>query len=247
MTESSRKTELEKQIDAYVKGELTESEVQDLWTELLKDPEYINHLETEIDVARYYQQQANKSSNYNQYWQWFAAAAAVILIVVGLNIFSNNSLNNYTVENILLRDNLATAQVMRSGDASFEIVDSLLNLGFENAVNNNLEKALDIYHKVIKKYPNTAYAAKAHLNIGILTYNMEQYQTSISNFKKVLSLIDKNDFIREQAYWYMGNAFINIEKFENAKKALQNAYQLSGEHKQEAKHLLDKLSKKIGQ
>ncbi len=245
MENKNQNIKLEKQIDDYVKGKLTEEKAQKLWAELLKRPEYINQLQTEIDLTRYHQQQTAQKNSFGQYKHWFAAAAAVILIVAGINIFSSEALNDYTIEAILLRDNLATANVMRSGEPNFKTVDSLLNLGFQNAVNGKIEDALAVYNKVINKYPNSIYAAKAHLNIGILTYNSGNYEASIENFAQTLSIIDENPFIEEQAYWYIGNALINIEKFEQAREAIYKAVQLNGLHKQHALRLLKKLDRKL--
>jgi hypothetical protein len=55
MTEETRNTELEKKIDAYIKGNLSNDEVKSLWVDLLRQPEYISLLKTEIDVTRLHQ------------------------------------------------------------------------------------------------------------------------------------------------------------------------------------------------
>lgn len=238
------KKELEKKIDAYVKGDLSENEAQKMWAELLKHPLYIDWLQTEIDLTRHHRQ-TTRQGNFQQYWKWAAAAAAVVLVVAGLNLLSSETLNDYTVERILLRENLATAGVMRSDEPNSEIVDSLLNIGFESAVSGNINKAVSIYEEVIEKYPNTPYAAKAHLNTGIITYNRGKYTSAISSFEKVVSVVDQNNFIIEQAYWYMGNALINIEKYRRAHEALKKAYQLNGIHKEDAQRLLEKLKQEL--
>ncbi len=247
MENNSENIELEKSIDAYIKGKLTETEAEKLWAELLMRPDYISRLQTQIDLTRYHQQNAAQKTGYGQYWRWFAAAAAVVLVVAGINFFSGEALSGYTIETILLRKNLASATVMRSEDPHLEIVDSLLNSGYEKAVEGNTAEAIAIYNKVISQYPNTIFAAKAYLNLGILTYNSDEFESSILNFKKVLSIVDQNSFIKEQAYWYLGNALLNVEKLEQAREAIYKAAQLNGVHRQQALRLLEKLDKKSGQ
>lgn len=247
MSSDTPNIKFEQGIDAYLKGNLTEKEAQELWAELLKQPEYIDLLETEIDLTRYYQQSQSRQTGYRQYWRWAAAAAAVFLIVIGINIFSSETLNDYTIDSIFLQDNLATSGIMRSDEPNAEYVDSLLNLGFEKAINGNVTEALSIYNEVIEKFPDTIYAAKAHLNIGILIYNKGDFARSVDSFKKVLSITAEDEFIREQAYWYMANALVNVGNIQKAEKALQSTYHLNGVHRQQALWLLDKLNKKAGQ
>ncbi len=247
MKNEAQNIEIEKKIGAYLRGDLTENQAQKLWVELLKYPEYIERLQTEIDISRYYRHQTNEKGNYSQYWHWFASAAAVILIVAGINIFSSGGLKDHTIDTILLNDNLATANVMRSAEPNFEIIDSVLNTAFENALNSKFDEALTIYNEVIAQYPETVYAAKAFLNIGIIAYNSGEFEKSVARFKKAASTADQNTFIKEQATWYWGNALINTGQHKQAREVLQQTYQLNGVHRNHAARLLEKLNEKLAE
>lgn len=49
-----RDLELEKQIDAYLKGNLSEDEALKLWERLFKDPDYIQLMKTELALKSIY-------------------------------------------------------------------------------------------------------------------------------------------------------------------------------------------------
>lgn len=234
----------EQKIDAYIKGHLKEDEVQELWVNLLKEPKNIDYLQTELDLTRYHRQKNH--SKPKQYWKWFAAVAAVAVVAVGLNLFFSEPVSDGTIEQIVLRDNLATARVMRSGSSTSETVDSLLNTGFENAINDNIDEALVTYQKVVTTYPYTAHAAKASMNLGIINYNRGKYRKAIHNLKNTLSSIKQNRYMLEQVYWYLGNALINTQAYDRAANTLHKTYQLNGVHAEAALKLLKKLNQERG-
>src|SRR5699024_5420796 len=227
MSRDTPDMKLEQQIDAYIKGHLTEKEAQKLWRKLLKHPEYIDRLETEIDVARYHRQVKPKNRIWT-YRRWIMAAAAIILIVVGINVFSSQTSKRYTIESISLFDDLATSETVRSDKSDFKEAGALLNLAFSKAVNGNTDEARSIYSEIINNHPGTVYAAKAHLNIGIIAYNKGNFETSIDNFNKTLSINISDNYLNEQAFWYSANALINAGKVEEARQALQNTSHLNG-------------------
>ncbi len=83
----TRYTAIEEDIDAYLKGALSEREVERLWIQLLKKPAYIALLETEIDLLRIYMVRQEAVNNKPSEWKWTATAAAVIILVIMIMAF----------------------------------------------------------------------------------------------------------------------------------------------------------------
>lgn len=245
--EKSRDIELEKKIDAYIKGELSPEEVDDLWVELLKKPEYIDLLETEIDIKRLYEERQKKERPV-YYLKWIAAAAAVILIVVAINFFathSQKSIQEWTQTEITLSENLASAPVTRSA-TEVASPDSMLNIGFKAAVEGNIERAKEIYNSILQQYDDPVVVSKAYLNLGILQYNSGNFETSIESFSNAIAINQNDRLLTERAYWYMGHAYINTNQLKEARSAIQQAYNLGEIYKDEAFKMLKRLDYELG-
>ncbi len=260
MNKISRDIELERKIDAYVKGNLSEQEARKLWEKLLQRPEYIELLKTELGVKSILEKRS--SNNYSssteensviysiqRSWKWMAAAAAVALLVVSINFFqldTNTSLQSETPAQFNLAENLSSAEVFRSQKTATLPADSLLNRGFEAALSGEISKAIAAYDEIINKYGDESAATKAYLNKGIIQYNSGGFGESIESFKAVIKKDTKRDVLKEKAYWYMGNAYINIEQLEKAREAIHKVYSMDGIYRKPSFRLLKKLDYKLG-
>lgn len=258
----SRDLELEKRIDAYIKGNLTEEEAQKLWEKLLLRPDYIELLETELGIKAILENRAEtaKPSQTNaeetgviyslkQSRKWIAAAAATIVILVVaisfLQFDNQQAIGELAIQNIDISTHLSSAPVLRSQKSEITPSDSLLNRGFEAAISGNMTKALQIYDSIIVQYPNKPAAVEAHLNKGIIQYNARKFTDAIDSFKLVLQQVSDKPVTQEKAYWYMGNAFINTNELSKARDAIRNAAEMEGIYHQSASRLLQKLDEEL--
>ncbi len=241
--------ELEERIDAYIKGNLSKEQVDELWVDLLKKPEYIEQLQTEIDLARVYRkrQKRQKKSESIIYWKW-VAAAAVALLVVYINFFSGSnvdSIREWTQGPINLLDNLAAAEITRS-DANIPSADSVLNTAFKAAINGDTKEAATIYEKVLEQQQNPKIRTKASLNLGIIHYNNKDFHDSIDYFRQALDA-DQSDSLRsERTYWYLGNALANTGDLSSAREAVLTTYEMGRIYKDDAFKLLKRLDYELG-
>jgi tetratricopeptide (TPR) repeat protein len=250
--ENSRENEIRQQIDAYVKGQLTEEQIQELWTEFAKNPELLDVLEIEVNVKEIIEREALGSGkatiNKLPSWTWHAAAAAVLAIVALVQLFQVNTpteMNQFVVQNIE-PGQLETSDGVRAKDIRITTADSLLNLGFEAIISGNENRALQLFDEVISKYDEEPYGSKAFLNKGIVLYNESEYDEAIEAFKESANRVEDSRMISEKAYWYLGNALINIGELEEARSAVYEAYKLEGIFRKPAFRLLKKLSSDLG-
>lgn len=246
MANNSRDLKLEQQIDAYIKGQLSDEEAEQLWVQLMQQPDYIKLLHTEIDVARIYKSKSNAG---HSYWRWAAAAAAIILLAVALSLFMPGEpkpLKTWGESQINIAENMASAEVTRSASAPLEPADSLLNLGYKTAVSGELDKAMEIFRGIVSDYQDAPAVSQAYLNLGILQFNSGEYDNSISSFTSAISNASDNALLVERSYWYLGNAFVNTERFEEARNAVEEAYKRGKIYKKESYKLLKRLEQELG-
>ncbi|PAU94709.1 hypothetical protein CK503_04340 [Aliifodinibius salipaludis] len=256
----SRDIELEQEIDAYVKGKLSEEEAQQLWKKLLQRPDYIDLLKTELAVKSILEKRSSSNNSTSakessiiysiqSSWKWMAAAAAVALLVVSINFFqldTNQSLQSEVPNQFNLVENLSSAEVFRSQKTETLPADSLLNHGFEAALSGNISKAIAAYDEIINKYDDEPAAIKAYLNKGIIQYNNGSFGKSIESFQAVIKRDTKREVLKEKAYWYMGNAYINIEQTDKAREAIHKVYTMDGIYRKPSFRLLKKLDYELG-
>ncbi|MGN8225564.1 tetratricopeptide repeat protein [Gracilimonas sp. BCB1] len=255
--ENSRETEIRQQIDAYIKGQLSEEEIQALWNEFAKNPELLDVLEVEVNVKELIEREALTSKPETgsatirklPSYTWHVAAAAVFVIIALVQIFrieTPTEIDQFVV-NRIGPDQVETSDGVRAAkDMRITTADSLLNLGFEAIVSGNKDRALELFDEVINRFDEEPYGSKAFLNKGIILYNESNYEEAISAFREAAERVEDSRMISEKAYWYLGNALVNVGELEEAQKAVFEAYQLDGIFRQPAFRLLKKLNDDLG-
>ncbi|MTI88856.1 MAG: tetratricopeptide repeat protein [Balneolaceae bacterium] len=247
-----KEREIRKKIDAYIKGQLSEDDTQKLWVEFAKKPELLEDLEIEVAIKEIISRQLVSQKQAKRFtlpkYTWQAAAAAVLLIAIMVQFFrveTPTSMNDFVVEHISA-EQIETADGIRAKDLAISTADSLLNLGFEAFISGNDDRALELYNQIIKNYPEEPYLSKAYLNIGIIHYNDGNYEKAIPAFQQAADRSANKQMITEKAYWYLGNALVNTDKLEEARKAVYKAYAMEGIFREPAFLLLQKINNDLG-
>ncbi|MEX0723128.1 MAG: tetratricopeptide repeat protein [Gracilimonas sp.] len=250
--DNSRELEIKQKIDAYIKGQLKEEEIQELWNEFAKNPELLDVLELEVNIKAIIEQKAAEAKQSKIYklptWTWHAAAAAAIIIVALVQLFrvdTPTNMDQFVVQQINPGE-IETADGVRDKDMRITTADSLLNLGFEAVISGNQSRALELFDEVINNFEEEPYGSKAFLNKGIILYNESDYEAAIIAFKEAANRVEDSKMITEKAYWYLGNALVNLGQLEAAQEAVFQAYQIDGIFRNPAFRLLKKLSDDLG-
>ena len=247
--------DIKEKIDAYVKGALSEDDIMELWTEFAKTPSLLDDLELEVGVKKLIEDGVTSSKTSQKSktlalpsWTWHAAAAAILLLVAFIQIFqvtTKTELSQFVVASIS-PDQTEAGDGVRSDDMINTSPDSLLNLGFSALISGNTNQALALYNEVITNYDNEPYGSKAFLNKGIISYNEGNYLEAIAAFDESLLRVSDNKMIEEKAFWFKGNAQINIEELILARDTILKAYTLNGVFRKPAFLLLQKLNYDLG-
>lgn len=249
---NEREEDLYKKIDDYIKGSLTEEEKNALWVEFAKNPALLDQLELEVSVKKLLTDSARKKSTTKIHslpdWVWHASAAAVIVFVALVQLFrvdTPTQLEDFLVANIP-NEQLETANGVRNSEIAITSADSLLNLGFAAVSTGNDSKAIELFLEVASSYNEEPYASKAYLNIGIINYNAGNYEAAIPSFEQASDRAKENRMVSEKAFWYLGNAYVNVGEMEKALVAIGEAYNRDGIFRKPAFVLYQKLNYDLG-
>lgn len=244
MIESQNKKELERKIDQYINGQLSDEEIEALWAELIQDDYHLDYLKTVANVKAVVESSRNQPriTYLKQYWT-YAAAAVVILLVGVLTIMNYPAFQSGTdvqpISSIEL-DYYRSEDGVIANESNREVLKRAITL----ANSGDTQAAIRMLSNELEEAEAPSWIAELNMNIGSLYYNDGQYQRAASSFENVIKQEDIDVLTREKGYWYLGNAYFQMGQLDKAENAIQKAYDLNGAYRRVAKSYLDALASK---
>ncbi len=244
-------SEILKRIDRYINGELSRSETDELWVLFLQNPEYYKWFETELHLRKLAADRNAKESNQNagsadsfndrkKFRPWYFAAAALLAASFALSLFllqDRSSLYSLAIEKIDYSE-LSGSDIYRSDEAATADIDVLINQGLAYAYNSEESRALDHFLQLLDQNPDSLQTARIQMNLGILNYNLRSFDEAALMFRQAANSEEVSLFFSEKAWWFLGNAYLNLRDFENAMQAIKRVTELDGRYQREAEELL---------
>lgn len=240
----NKENDIRRRMDAYLKGALSDAEIQELWEDFAAYPHLLDELETEVHVREAVKQKGRASSERIPY-KWVSGIAALIALVALLQFFrveSNTDLNSMLIQEINLA-NLESANSLRATGTTATSIDSLLNKAFEQALLKNNEEAYAIYASIIegKNKAGDAQLSKTYLNKGILLFNEGNFESAIMAFRQAEREPANEQRVQEKILWFLSNALLKTGDTEAGVYNLQKVFKLEGVYKDRASLLLKKI------
>ena len=241
MKNNKKNIEIKKQIDRYVNGQLSESETEDLWAELIQDEEYMDYLHTSANLKEIVAEGDQEAAQV-QDRSWIYAAAAVIVILLAVlgtmrMGYFDSSPNIQPVETIEL-------DYYRSTEAITDIADrdKVLRNALELFSTGKFNEAVNLLNSERNKATDAKWVAKLDITLGTLFYNEDKFNDAAYYFKDVIKYEEQIDVLMlEKAYWYLGNSYFQMDMLTEAEDAMQKTYNLNGAYSRVAKSYLDAM------
>lgn len=253
---------IEERIHAYVHGKLTDAEADELWAEIMEDPDLLEVLKTNVLLKKHFSEteeigeenqeatitNLQEKSDFSRHKGWILALAAMILITIGLNLLrtDHHPMMVMALNDISLLE-IETVPVTRSQAAFLVGADSLLFFAYEAAVRNDEIHAFELYDALFQRYPESLDAARAKLNVGILRYNRREYEEAESYFLSGLDIPHSDVYVLEKTHWYLANTYINLQNYNDARREVLIVYTMNGVFREAAYQLLRKLNIALGE
>lgn len=253
------KIELQQTIDQYIKGELSQDEIDELWIEFLKQPEWYDWFETQVHLSSLIKKGKRPSFTKGEnpsdatqssidYKVWFYAAAAAVILAISLQFFTFEQ--QQPIPSLALTEieqsNLIGADVLRSTDTPAENLDVAINDALATAYNGETEEAIEQFQELLNESPNNTQQVRIEMNLGILFYNSGNFESAKNHFQSITEMDGIEDYEEEKSWWFLGNVLLNLNHPRQAREAVFNAYSMDGQYQSEALALLKKLDRRLG-
>ncbi len=240
MSDKKEKIEIEEKIDRYIDGELSQEQIDDLWTKLIQREEYIDYLKTSANLKDMAEKKKSKQES-KTVWMYAAAAATVLLLVVFGSLqtgYINNSPAIEPIETIELDYYRSSENPSASADR-----DQIIRRAIKLFNEDKFEDAVSLLDEERKNATDAKWIARLNITLGTLHYNTDRFNNASYYFMDIVdNYKDQVDVLTlEKAYWYLGNSYFQMDNLAEAEKAMQSAYELNGAYSRVAKSYLDAM------
>lgn len=235
---------MRERIDAYIAGQLDESEKESLWELLLSEPDLLHYLKNAVNLREVAEQRSTEVSRasasvihlWSARWRNIAAVMLIFISLLALAIhFSSgpvlapvplDEIDPGTIRSTALASDLFERQLAEASDLA--------------AVNRHSE-ALVLLSNLASDTLAIMQRASLNVNKGVIHYNMGAYAEARHAFESALPVEDEDKLsllALEEIHWYLGNTWLKLENEQKALHHMQITHDLNGAYRRmAARHL----------
>ena len=243
MIQNNLNKDLERKIDLYLNGRLSEDETDDLWAELIQDGYYLDYMKSVANLRSIIEEKRESEiptvgKQIRKYASYVTAAAVVIFVgVLGvINYSTNNSSTLSPISEIGL--DIVRSEVGVSANITNETIKKAIQL----AADGNTVEAKTLLSNELLTEESPSLIAEFSLTLGSIHYNLGEYQQAASNFRTVTLQKGITSNIMEKGYWLLANALFQLDELEEAQLAFETTYNLDGQYSRIAKSYINALN-----
>lgn len=243
MIQNNQNKDLERKIDLYLNGQLSEEQIDDLWSELVQDGYYLDYMKSvanlkSIIIENRKSTKPTVAKQIRKYAAYVTAAAVVIFVgVLGvMNYSSSNSASISPIPEIGL-------DIVRSDvGVSANITNETIKKAIQLAADGNTLEAKELLSDELKDEKDPTLVAEFSITLGSIHYNLGEYNQAVSNFRTVIAQKNIAESILEKGYWLLANSYFQLDQLVEAKTAFQNTYDLDRQYSRIAKSYINALN-----
>lgn len=239
MNTNNPQNDIEQRIDQYINGELSANEIDELWVEIVQNPEYMNYLNTMTNLKEVVKDE--KQPGLRKVWMYAAAAVIVLLLAVVGTLRFMNPENPASVEPI----SSIELDYYRSTDAGLNASDrdKIIRNAIELYNQDRFDEAVTLLKEEREKTEDTNWISELNMTLGTIHYNEDKFQEAAAYFSEIITYKGQIDLlVLEKAYWYLGNSYLQMDRMLKAEEMMKKAYALNGAYSRVAKSFLDALA-----
>lgn len=237
---NGEQTNIKQEIHKYIDGKLSEKETEELWSALIQKQEYYDYLQTATNLKPLNPPEGAVPAHYLRKLVYAGAAVLVLLIAVFASLRFTNTQPQSAVQPIASIE----LPFQRSADLTPTAAgdDTVIREAILLTYNGKFNEAVALLKSDLKKASSPDRIARLNIMLGTLYYNHDRFEQARSYFQKAAAYEDEIKPLRlEKAYWYLGNTWIQLSKFEKAKAAIRKVIKIDGAYSRVARDYLKNL------
>lgn len=242
MIQNNQNKDLERKIDFYINGRLSEDQVDDLWSELIQDGYYLDYMKSianlrSIIIDNRESVKPTFVKQVRKYAAYVTAAAVVIFVgVLGVMNYSSSNLPKSPIDEIGL--DIVRSDVGVSANVTNETIKRAIQL----AADGNTLEAKKLLSTELKEEQDPSLIAEFSITLGSIHYNLGEYNEAVSNFNTAVTQENISENLLEKGYWLLANSYFQLDQLAEAKIAFQNTYDLDRQYSRIAKTYINALN-----
>lgn len=250
---NKRAIEVSKKIDAYIRGNLSQREIDELWLLFLENPYYYELFETELHLRNLIQKERHSggviTKKYDRqkrliYWTLAAAATVIVVLISQLNFSESQSdLGSLALSKIEYHE-MAAGNVERSDDNLIMSVETEMNRAMASAYMLREDEAILMFNELQKTTINESQKGRIDFNLAILHYNRDDYEQARDLFLSTIRSEAVDLIYIERAWWFLANTHLKLNEQTEAMEAILMVQFLDGRNSRSASMLYDALVKR---
>lgn len=234
-------SDLDEQIRQYINGTLTQEEIDQLWAELIREPEYLEYFKTSVNlhaVAREEQvteQSDKQESGYNPWIRLTAAAVLLVVMAAGIFLWYLQPSAPVTPEAI----DRIELDIMRSAAEVPEQDQQPLQQALMMVADEQTSQARQFLDSLYTVAHSGELKTEAAITRAVIDYNEGHYTQARELFEQVLDRPDLSPGQRERAHWYLAQALLQLEEHSQARQHAGIVRDIDGAYYRAARQILD--------
>ena len=249
---NKKEIEVSKLIDAYIRGKLSQREIDDLWIIFLESPHFYELFETELHLRNLILKEKHsggliteKMNRQTKVLYWSLAAAAIVMIALTIQFYFTDQypdLDTLALSSISYQE-MAAGNVERS-DESVMSIESGMNQAMAEAYISRESEAIRMFKDLQSSAVNESQKGRIKFNLAILHYNQSEYELARDLFISATDSETLDPVYKERAWWFLANTHLKLNDQPEALKAILMVQFLDGRNSRAATNLHEALKKR---
>lgn len=257
MNDMNNREKIRRQVDRYLSGELTTSEADRLWADVLRHPELLDEIEAEA-AARLLIQSAREgrtdqknetragvggsthSGIRTPMLRWMAATVVVIL-AVGWALWGSD--NSNALPNRIELTEMIAPDIYRDNSRGFDKEDVWINEGLALALRKKPKESIETYRELLDRELTEPQEDAVRMNLAILYYNAGEYEKTRSELTRLLhsSREDRPERLTGKSWWMLGMSQVKLGNQDAAIQSFEEALQYDLIHEEQIRMWIQSL------